>query len=85
MDNHYLYLYAKLSEHDGISTYFRKFDSGTLIVQYKGNQLIGQVRVDAKHMEIIQQSPFIKTGDGKTPQSLPPGDALEGIQTGRTH
>lgn len=73
-------LYAELPERDGITTLFRKFDSGTWMVQCKGEEMIGMVMVHEKDMQTIQKSPYIKSGDGRTPQTLPPGDAHEGVQ-----
>lgn len=48
--------------------------------QFKGEEMIGMVLVDEEDMQTIQKAPYIKTGDGKTPQFLPPGDAHEGVQ-----
>jgi hypothetical protein len=77
-------LYAELPEREGITTLFRKFDTGTWIVQYKGDQQIGMVLVHEEDMQTIHQSPCIQTGDGKTPQSLPPGDESERVQAGHS-
>jgi len=53
-----------------MKTYFRKFDTGTWIFQYKNGKLVGQVLFSSENMNIIQNAPSIKEGDGKTPQTL---------------
>lgn len=70
MNSEFLESYYKLEDNGNIETYFRKFDTGTWIFQYKNGKLIGQVLVSAENMDIIQNAPSIKEGDGKTPQTL---------------
>lgn len=69
--HNFLPLYKELEDREGIQTLFRKFDTATWIVQYneKGEQ-IGQVCVSAENMQLIQDAPSIKVGDGKTIQKL---------------
>lgn len=70
MDKSTLNTYAELDEKDGISTLFRKFDTGTLIFQFKDGKHIGGVLLLSEHMDLIQNAPTIKSGDGKTKQTI---------------
>jgi len=70
MKSEFLESYCELEDREGMKTYFRKFDTGTWIFQYKNGKLVGQVLVSSENMNIIQNAPSIKEGDGKTPQTL---------------
>ena len=65
-------LYKELKETTGhdITTLFRKFDNGTWLVQYKGDKQIGMLCISEENMQAIHNAPYIKVGDGKTPQTL---------------
>lgn len=64
--------YAELQDRDGLQTLFRKFDTGTWILQFnEDGDCIGQVCVSEENMKIIHHSPHVKAGDGKTKQELP--------------
>jgi CMP-N-acetylneuraminic acid synthetase len=63
--------YMELEDDKGIQTLFRKFDKGTWIFQFnKDGKLIGQVCVSSENMNIIQNAPSIKAGDGHTIQTI---------------
>jgi hypothetical protein len=71
MNKEILDTYKELQDVNGMSTLFRKFDEGTWIFQFnKEGELIGQVLVSSENMELIQQAPSIKAGDGTTIQTL---------------
>jgi len=61
-------LYKELPERDGIVTLFRKFEMGTWIVQYKGDEQIGVILISEENLKEIQNAPALKVGDGTTPQ-----------------
>ncbi len=64
-------IYAELQDTNGIQTLFRKFDTATWIIQFNENgDCIGQVCVSNENMQLIQNAPYIKAGDGKTKQSI---------------
>lgn len=52
-----------------VSTLFRKFDEGISIFQFnKDGKQIGGIMIATEHWNAIQEAPYLKAGDGKTPQ-----------------
>lgn len=61
-------IYKELSSKDGISTFYRKFESGVFIFQYKGDKQIGSVMLEQSQLDTIYNAKALQNGDGKTPQ-----------------
>jgi hypothetical protein len=70
--HNWLPVYAELEEPDnGITTLFRKFETGTWLIQYNSrNEQIGMVMVSEENMKKIQSAPALKVGDGTNIQIL---------------
>ena len=64
-------LYKELPTSDlGVTTLFRNFSTALVVFQYREDKFLGKVRIRKDHLQMMIDSPEIKVGDGKSPQTL---------------